>query len=87
MTNEQIKLIRFHLSSIQKIISTFEDHPKRYEKVIWQNQRKVQCVETGKTYESIRQAARLTGCSAPEISLCCKGKQSQVKGFHWMYVG
>lgn len=48
--------------------------------------RKVQCIETGQIFDSIRQASRLTKCSAPEISLCCRGIQEKVKGFSWKYL-
>ena len=48
--------------------------------------KKVLCVETGKVYESIREAERLTGVSHSNISKCCIGKLKSAGGFHWQYI-
>ena len=36
-------------------------------------------------YPSIMEASRQTGCSAPHISSCCKGKRKSTGGFIWKY--
>ena len=36
-------------------------------------------------YPSIMEASRQTGCSAPNICSCCKGKRKSTGGFIWKY--
>ncbi len=47
--------------------------------------KKVLCVETGKVYESIIEAARHIGACPSSITLACSGKQKTAKGYHWQY--
>ena len=45
------------------------------------------CVELGRTFHSINEAARFFGFSFPEcISRCCKLKYKTAYGYHWQYV-
>ena len=44
---------------------------------------KVQCIETGMIYQSMRDAERLTGISHVNISQVCNGKRETAHGFHW----
>lgn len=46
---------------------------------------KVKCVETGKIYNSLREAERDTGCPHTHISECVRGKAKICKGYHWVY--
>ena len=86
MTDEQIKAIQFHLNSIQKILNnetSLNDNSKRY---VQASNRKVQCVETGETFISIRQAARVYNILPAKICLCCKGKMKNAGGYSWKYL-
>lgn len=47
--------------------------------------RKVLCVEMGKTFESIKQAATTLGLKSPLIWKCCNGTQGTTGGYHWQY--
>lgn len=42
------------------------------------------CVETGKTYQSIKHATEETGIK--NISSCCRGVRKTAGNFHWKYV-
>lgn len=42
------------------------------------------CVETGKTYQSIKHASEETGIK--NISSCCRGVRKTAGNFHWKYV-
>ncbi len=46
----------------------------------------VLCVETGKTYISLREASRDTGVNRSSIASCCKGKRESAKGYHFEYI-
>ena len=43
------------------------------------------CVETGKVYSSIAEAADAVGANKPNICNCCKGKRKTAAGYHWRY--
>lgn len=43
----------------------------------------VKCLETGKVYSSISEAARDTGVAAPNIHMMLSGKIKQTKGLRW----
>lgn len=43
------------------------------------------CLETLKTYKSIKDASETVGISHSRISVCCSGKRNIAKGFHWSY--
>ena len=47
---------------------------------------KVVCVESGKIYGSITEAAKELKISHQNISACCKGRRKTCGGFHWEYV-
>lgn len=47
--------------------------------------RAVLCVETGDIYPSASEAARRTGYSQGNISMCCLGQRKTAYGFHWIY--
>ena len=47
---------------------------------------KVRCIETGKVYNSLREAERDTGCAHTHISECVRGIAKQCNGLHWEYV-
>lgn len=48
--------------------------------------KKVLCVETGETFESINDVQRKTGICQGNISNACNGKRNTAGGFHWKYV-
>ena len=48
--------------------------------------RRVICVETGTTYDSLASAARHTGLSQQNIYHVCRGHFQTTGGFHWRYV-
>ena len=47
--------------------------------------KKVLCVTTGTTYESVRDASRQTGISQGNISQACNGHRSHAGGFKWIF--
>lgn len=47
--------------------------------------RKVQCVETGTIYESVKSAAEQNGSFIPNVVRACQNG-STASGFHWTYV-
>lgn len=48
--------------------------------------KKVLCVETNITYDSIQSASKAIQKDASSITKCCRGKQITCGGFHWQYV-
>lgn len=44
----------------------------------------IQCIETGKTYDSSYEASRDTGISQSSINRCANGTYKQTKGTHWV---
>ena len=49
--------------------------------------KKIRCVETGKTFDSVAEAARYYNIGGKSnISRCAKGIQKTSGGFHWEYV-
>lgn len=50
------------------------------------NNSKVKCIETGKIYNSIKEASKDTGANERYISICCREKQRTSGGYHWEYV-
>lgn len=46
----------------------------------------VRCIETGKTFPSIKEASRQTGIHHTSISMCCDGRQKKTHGTHWEFV-
>lgn len=47
--------------------------------------KRVQCIETGITYNSIKEAAIKNNVSKSGICNACKGKQKTAAGLHWRY--
>lgn len=47
--------------------------------------KKVRCLETDVVYNSVAEAARMTGLSHSNIVYCCQGKFKQIKGYHFKY--
>lgn len=45
----------------------------------------VVCLETKEIYNSINEAASVTGSNPVNIGNCCKGKRKTSGGYHWMY--
>lgn len=58
--------------------------PKTYAQKGWHKSVPVICIETGKTYGSIKEAAAETGCAAGNISAHILGQIPHVKGLHFM---
>lgn len=50
------------------------------------NYRKVECVETGRVFESQVSAEKETGICHKKISACCTGKRKTAGGFHWRLI-
>ena len=59
---------------------------KTKQKLIESHLRKVMCIETGETYNSIKEAAMDVGCYSTNISAACHGRQNTARGYHWKYV-
>lgn len=49
--------------------------------------KQVRCVETGKVYDAIIDAARELDLSDSHIAQCCKRKRQTCGGYHWEYIG
>jgi hypothetical protein len=45
----------------------------------------VVCIDTGKTYPSITEAAEATGSSLEKIVECCKGRRNKTNDLRWAY--
>lgn len=58
----------------------------RSEKVTHSLGKRVLCVETGIIYQSQGDAARKTGLSQQNISMCCRKEYRTIGGFHWRFV-
>lgn len=48
--------------------------------------KKVRCVETGKIYKSISEAANWKHSLRSKIAACCRGEIEEVNGYHWEYI-
>ena len=48
--------------------------------------KRVICVETGKVFNSLKEAENYIGISKSAISRCCLGKQKTCGGYHWEFV-
>ena len=46
----------------------------------------VLCIESNKTYKTISEASRETGCDRRNIKRCCDKTQKTSLGLHWQYV-
>ena len=47
--------------------------------------RRVQCVETGVIYDTLKDAAKATNCNKMSICNACRGAAMTANGFHWRY--
>lgn len=47
---------------------------------------RVRCIETGKVYPSIKEAAEAFACDASGIQKVCAGERNKAAGMHWEYV-
>lgn len=48
--------------------------------------RKVRCIDTGKIFNSLKDAATSVGIGSTAIHQCLKGKSKTAGGYHWEYV-
>jgi hypothetical protein len=55
-----------------------DSQAKKYKQVI--------CIDTGKIYKSVTEAAKELNLFTTNISKACKGKLTQTGGYHWSYV-
>ena len=62
------------------------NYGNRTTKYIKTRGHKVRCIETGKIYNSLREAERDTGCAHTHISECVRGIAKQCNGLHWEYI-
>ncbi len=85
LTINDCKYISKTLRRIANSVDGKFETPKRYQSVKWSNQRKVKCLENSKIYNSVREAARDTGCHPSSIIDCCKGRSGKTKNLHWEY--
>lgn len=85
---------RDHLSRLQR--KRYEEHPELKEEASKRRKGKyvgkdnpfsksVICIETGKIFYSMTDAAKYIDCRGQDISNCCRKNQLTVKGFHWLY--
>jgi hypothetical protein len=58
------------------------EHGTRTERT----RKKVKCIETDITYDSVTQAEQETGVWGTSITRCCRHKCKTAGGFHWKYV-
>lgn len=58
----------------------------RNERMRKTKSKKVICIETNFTYESVNEASRQTGFDKGNISKCCLGKSKTTGGYHWKYI-
>lgn len=64
---------------------THSENQQHRRKVLKKGLRKVQCIETGIVYESVKSAADQNGTYIPNVVRACKNG-STASGFHWTYV-
>ena len=57
----------------------------RGDNIRYSNYKKVFCIETRQSYNTITEAARQTGINYSSISQCCNGKCKTAGGFHWCF--
>lgn len=50
------------------------------------NKRPVRCIETGKQYDSAKDAAEVLGIDHSSITKCCRGLRKVCGGYHWEVV-
>lgn len=62
------------------------NHSHIIEKAGKANERKVQCITTGKIYNSIKEITSELGLSHSNIVACCKGRRHTCGGLKWKYL-
>lgn len=59
---------------------------KDNQKMAWEkNKRKVVCLNTQQTFDSIKEASEIMGVQRSKITLVCQGKQKSTKGLTFKY--
>lgn len=48
--------------------------------------KKIQCVETGQIFDSVKEAANFVNRAGTNISKCLTGKNKTCAGYHWEYI-
>ena len=75
-----------HYKSVGGFLWSYsEDKPDDYVRLGNGLKQKVQCVETGEVFNSISEAATITGILRQNISKCCRGVQKSAGGYVWKY--
>ena len=73
---------RTKMSMARKGVKFSKEHKEKISKALC---KKVLCVETNKTYDSVLQASEETNISKTCIASCCRGLYKTAGGFHWKY--
>lgn len=60
--------------------------PESIEKMRMVHSKQIMCVETGKVYASVLDAAAAIGAHPQNISAVCCGKQKTCRGYKWVYI-
>lgn len=77
-----------HGTRSQRAMQTYGSMEKCHKASAEAHKRMVRCVETGKIYSSVSEAANdINYKSVSHISSCCTGRKKTAGGFHWEYVG
>lgn len=63
------------------------NYGKHNDKVSASNSKPVICIESGRLYESIKEASKETGVSMTCISDVCLGKKTKTKGMRFAFAG
>ena len=79
------KTFHFMFLSDYKDLSNQEINDIINTKLRYKHVRKVLCVENGRIYESVTEAAKSVHDVTTNISKCCKHVDKTCKGFHWRY--
>lgn len=56
------------------------------QKTIASHYKKVLNIDTGKNYNSVKDASEISGVSRDAFSNCCCGKSKTAGGYHWKYL-
>lgn len=72
------------ISNALKGYKQTEEHKFNNRKA--QHRKSVECIETGKQYESLAEAERQTGILGETISRQIRGKQKSIQGLHWRFI-
>lgn len=87
-----IELAEDHNISYKRLAHWYERHGEEYTinclktGKVPSTKKKVICVETGKIFESIHEAARQLNLNAQHISHCCNGQSYTHHGYHFEFV-